>query len=113
MKVNILGTDYTIKQQTPEENPKLINANGVCEFWSKEIIVDTLQPDAESFNNLNAFNRKVLRHEIVHAFFGESGLYDYMRDEVLVDWIALQFDKIAEVFNQLDTEMRNKDEISD
>lgn len=110
MKVNILGTDYTIKQQTQEENPKLLNANGICEFWSKEIIIDPSLPDAESFNNLKAFNQKVLRHEIIHAFFGESGLYGYMRDEVLVDWIVIQFDKIVEVFKLLSIEKLNKDE---
>lgn len=103
MKVSILGTEYTIKHQTPEENPKLINANGICEFWSKEIIVDTKEPSAETFNNLDAFNRKVLRHEIIHAFFGESGLDEYMRDEELVNWIAMQFDKIAEVFKKVET----------
>ena len=98
--VNILGTEYTIKIETPEQNPKLINANGICEFWSKEIIVDVKKPDVETFNNLDLFNRKVLRHEIVHAFFGESGLQEYMRDELLVDWLATQFDKLAEAFKE-------------
>lgn len=43
---------------------------------------------------------KVFRHEIVHAFFGESGLKDYMHDETLVDWIAAQLPKMVKVMAQ-------------
>ena len=31
MKINILGTEYEILNQTEEENPKLEGANGICE----------------------------------------------------------------------------------
>ncbi len=39
MKLNILGTEYTVKKQKISENPKLKDANGICEFYSKEIIL--------------------------------------------------------------------------
>lgn len=100
-KINILGQDYQIKVQTAMENPKLIGANGICEFFSKEIIVDVAKPEATTFNNLDEFNKKVLRHEIIHAFLGESELRRYMEDEDLVDWIAIQFHKIEEVFKEI------------
>ena len=48
----------------------------------------------------------ILRHEIVHAFFNESGLMDsslqysggWAKNEEMVDWIASQFNKIMECF---------------
>lgn len=101
MKVDILGTQYDIIKQTISENTKLENANGICEFFAKKIIYDEAQPDRMSYDNLDAFNKKVVRHEVIHAFFGESGLKDYMNDELLVDWIAVQFPKIQKVFEQL------------
>lgn len=101
MKINILGTDYEIKYETRMENPKLINANGLCEFWAKKIIIDKPDPDPENYENINEFEKKVIRHEIIHAFLGESGLRQYMEDETLVDWIAVQFHKIEEIFKEL------------
>ena len=101
LKINILGTEYQILYQSPAENSKLEDANGLCEFWSKRIIIDKTEPDRLTFENIDAFDRKVLRHEIIHAFLGESGLKDYMNDETLVDWLAVQFPKIADVFDQL------------
>lgn len=100
--VNILGTEYEILNQTIAENPKLKDANGLCEFFTKQIIIDVAEPDPNTFDNLAAFNRKVYRHEIIHAFLGESGLREYMSDEVLVDWMAVQFPKIAKVFKELE-----------
>ena len=99
--VDVLGTEYKVVVQTPEENTKLEDANGLCEFWSKKIIIDIAKPDRTTFENLEMFNQKVVRHEIVHAFFGESGLKEYMNDEVLVDWIAVQFPKMLKAFKEL------------
>lgn len=100
-KVKILGTDYEIVNQTAMENPKLINADSLCEFWAKRIVVDKILPDPETYENLNELNKKVLRHEIIHAYFGESGLRRYMEDEDLVDWLAFQFHKIEDTFKEL------------
>ena len=86
-KVNILGTEYSIKGQIGKETPKLEHADGICEFYSKEIIIDD----------------KVLRHEIVHAFLYESGLdvsSDWARNEEIVDWIALQAPKLQKAFEE-------------
>lgn len=101
-KVKILGTEYEVIKQTIADNSKLESANGLCEFWAKKLIIDEAQPDRMTYENLDAFNRKVLRHEVIHAFLGESGLKQYMEDEVLVDWIAVQFPKIAKVFEELE-----------
>ena len=59
--------------------------------------------DPMTFNNIAEFEKKVLRHEIIHAFFGESGLRsqsEYAQNEELIDWIAIQIPKIVEVMNK-------------
>ena len=107
MTVNILGTNYTIIKQKESENAKLLDANGLCEIYAKKIILRELEEDSNNFENLDAFKRRVLRHEIIHAFFAESGLRassDYAQNEELVDWIAIQYPKIQKVFEKLGIE---------
>lgn len=103
-KVNILGQEYTIKFQSEEENPKLKKADGICEFYSKEIIVCDVKEDEETFNNMREYKNKVLRHEIIHAFIHESGLdvmSEWARNEEMVDFFAYQIPKIAKLFNEI------------
>ena len=107
MTVNILGTDYEVITQTEEENPKLKEAYGLCEMYSKKIVLSDIKEDVMNVDNIEAFKRKVVRHEIIHAFFAESGLRsnsDYAQNEELVDWIAIQFPKILQVFEKLKIE---------
>lgn len=94
--VSILGTKYNIIEQDETENSKLreANANGLCEVYSKEIVLRKFEQHPCNYKNFDEFRKKVLRHEIIHAFFMESGLTQYMEDEQLVDWLALQFSKI-------------------
>lgn len=104
-KINILGQEYEVKIQNEEENPKLKKADGVCEFYSKEIIVCDVQEDEETFNNMQEYRNKVLRHEIIHAFIHESGLdvmSDWARNEEMVDFFAYQIPKIAKLFKELE-----------
>ena len=44
----------------------------------------------------------VLRHEIMHAFFYECGLMKYADDELLVDFIAMQFNKLKHLMGAVD-----------
>lgn len=106
-KIDILGAEYKILFQTESENPKLKDANGLCEMYSKEIIIE--DPNTYKNNPMVVSNRqdlvkKVMRHEIIHAFLGESGLRNnssWAYDEEMVDWIAIQFPKILKVFEEL------------
>ena len=52
--------------------------------------------------------KKQLRHEIIHAFLSESGLdcnFEHLKqfghEETMVDWIAIQFPKIYEVYKEV------------
>ncbi len=61
--------------------------------------------DLSLFDNLEVYDKQTLRHEIIHAFFAESGLHsdsDYAENEELVDWIAIQFPKMLKVFQEVD-----------
>ncbi len=51
--------------------------------------------DAHAVEDFEYAVRGYMRHEVIHAFFHESGLPRYGQDEELVEWIALQIRKIA------------------
>jgi hypothetical protein len=57
--------------------------------------------DKGNISDLNSYKQCVIRHELVHAFFEESGLTEYKNNELLVDWIAKQFPKLAKAFQQV------------
>ena len=107
MTVNILGTNYEIIRQRKEENPKLDDKWAYTEPYSKKIIIDSSIGHGQSSDDAerqDLFAEKVLRHEIIHAFFIESGLNEnceYAVNEELVDWIAMQLPKIVEALEQL------------
>lgn len=106
--VNILGTEYSIHKQSAKENPKLEDNYGICEQYSKEIILNTLEEekkDVMRVENVEEFEKKVLRHEIIHAYLGESGLRsssEWAENEEMVDWFAIQLPKIFKTFKELD-----------
>lgn len=106
MTINILGTPYEVIEQSESENPKLEDACGLCEQYSKKIILaDYLRDPKEEMavEHPEEFRKKVLRHEIIHAFLGESGLRgesSWAENEEMVDWFAIQFEKIYQVFRE-------------
>jgi hypothetical protein len=107
--INILGTQYEVIKQTEKENPKLKDANGLCEPYTRQIIYKENEQSIDVFDNIAAFDKKNLRHEIIHAFFAESGLTEYMEDEVLVEWIAVQFPKISRIIKEVENEENIKE----
>ena len=54
--------------------------------------------------------KRIIRHEIIHAFMFESGLgfnfehKPFVQDETMIDWFAMQYPKIKGVFELLDIE---------
>lgn len=107
MKVNILGTEYTVEERTVEEDSYLSNCDGYCDKTTKEIVVAKQKPDND-LNNYEWYRKKVMRHEIIHAFLYESGLHEnfehpkqFGHEETTVDWFAVQFPKILKVFEEV------------
>lgn len=103
--VNILGTQYKIVIIERDDYRSTDTADGWCDPYSKELLVFNFTQSTESVKDLEAYQRKVLRHEIIHAFLYESGVWsnsDYSehwaKNEEMVDWIAIQEPKIHKAF---------------
>ena len=105
-KINILGTYYTIEELSRTEDKILNTCDGYCDKTSKRIVIVTRPEDCE-LDNFEEYRKKILRHEIIHAFLFGSGLQENFKhdtwghDEIMVDWIAIQFPKLLDVFKQL------------
>lgn len=105
---NILGTKYTIEILKECDDSKLKICDGYVDWTIKKIVVGDFESDENSLKDLKEYTKKVIRHEIIHAFLIESGLWEcsrkessWARSEEMTDWIARQFHKIADVFNEL------------
>lgn len=95
--VNVLGEAYRASYKDFGEQ----ELDGYCDESAREIWVrrDERKGDGPYFKDYAAIQRKIMRHEIVHAFFLESGLgYTYGNDEALVDWIAVMVPKMVRAF---------------
>lgn len=108
MKLNILGTEYTItvKKYDEDEAFERRSIDGYCDDWTKQIVVCDMSTyrgwEHEPPKTIAAAQKETMRHEIVHAFLSESGLGDsalspdcaWAKNEEMVDWFALQGPKI-------------------
>lgn len=102
LKVNILGTEYTVVMAERHEDPTLDRCDGYCDKTSKKIVVANKDPKCD-LDDFEAYQRQCLRHEIIHAFLFESGLHGNFshetgHDETYVDWIAVQYPKMKKAF---------------
>ena len=106
--VNILGTEYEIIIDAPDEMlPE--DADGAMDHSVKRIVVAKFESDRDSVKDLDVYRKKVLRHEIIHAFLFESGLWNnsgnvtaWGQSEEITDWFAIQCPKIMKVFEELE-----------
>lgn len=105
MIINVLGTEYTVEDCEAADDKYLEKYDGYCDKTSKRIVVVKPRVDDE-LDDFEVYRKKVLRHEIIHAFLYESGLHEnfehpkYGHDETTIDWIAVQFPKMVKVFEQ-------------
>lgn len=110
MKVNILGTEYTIEYRKREDDPNLENADGYHDSTQNLIVIEDLKPEKGSKGDLEAYKKQVLRHEIIHAFLFQSGLDNcsacldgaWATFEEMIDWFAIQSPKIYKAFEECD-----------
>jgi hypothetical protein len=102
MKISILGQEYDYAEIAAKDDVKMNGLDGYCDSYGKIIRVnnDFNLNDPANISDLEAYKRQIKRHEIVHAFFEESGLEEYKNNELLVEWIAKQFPKLTKAFQQ-------------
>lgn len=115
MVVSILGVPYKIEIHKISED-EVLDKNkfdGYCSMSGRLIVIADLTEEKyfewSCENEKNAYRKAVLRHEITHAFLNESGLSSstvvpvdgWAKNEEMVDWIAIQFPKMLEVFEEV------------
>ena len=104
MKVNILGTEYTIRFIPEEEDDYLKDCDGYCDETIKAIVVKKYKREEPgNKKNLELQEQKNHRHEIVHAFLCESGLAEnseWAQNAAMVDWIAKQATKLVTAWQE-------------
>lgn len=111
-KVNILGSEWSVKFGNEEEYPNLAEMDGYTDPSTREIVVDDMKASQGQIGakaDLKSYQKQVVRHEIIHAFLLESGLDSnsnsadsWAVNEEMVDWFAIQSPKIFKVFNKLE-----------
>ena len=105
MKVNILGTEYDITFNNTQNDSYLRDSDGYTDWSSKKIVICEKESDCE-IEDFESYQKKVMRHEIIHAFMEESGLsvnFEHKSigiEETMIYWIAIQFPKISLAFTE-------------
>lgn len=113
LKVNVLGTEYTIINRKVSEDVYMQEHKlaGYCEEENKLIVIADMSEKQYFDMDEKAqeiYRKKTLRHELTHAFLNESGLSDcasvpggaWAKHEEMVDWIAIQFPKMLMAFEE-------------
>ena len=106
--VNVLGTDYKIFFRSINDDDKFEICDGYIDWTAKEIAVRVeKKKEMGNLKDMNVLIKKVLRHEIVHAFLYESGLAEcsgevrqWAKNEEMVDWFARQGKKIYKAWKE-------------
>ena len=112
MTINVLGTEYkVIVKPYDSEDFNGTSCGGFCNAYAHEILICDLNthPEWEKEDKKTIENcvKTTTRHEIVHAFFNESGLCEnsntverWARNEEMIDWIAIQGAKIYKAWQE-------------
>ena len=106
--VNVLGVVYEINVVKRSDDPCMSknNFDGWCDKTSKKICV-AAEDDENELDVYEQYLKKIIRHEIIHAFLFESGLGENWshpaigHDETYVDWFAMQYPKISAAFESV------------
>lgn len=114
VKINVLGTEYKVRTSVKrEEDKNLDGLIGFCNHYTKTISVVDLDYDEDGNAISDVVKQETikgtLRHEIIHAFIHESGLWacalpanSWADNEEMVDWFALQLPKMLKAMQEAD-----------
>ena len=107
--LDILGSRYKVEiAPYGKYYDRFQEAGGWCDFHDKSIVALDAEDYAKDMDDI-ATNKpfkateRILRHEIMHAFMCESGLdgeTEFARNEVLIDFLAIQFPKMVAVMEK-------------
>lgn len=109
MTINILGDAWEISVLPPEQDERLENMGGYTDWTTRKIVVADVKPDKDSVQDMAAYKRKVMRHEIIHAFIFAAGLAEnslsvdsWAQNEEMVDFFAFHGQKIYAAWKEAD-----------
>ena len=105
--MDILGVQYSIVYLTEDEEDRLGGSNGFTDWTEQRIVIN--KTERGDIANKQRMFRKIVRHEIVHAFLLESGL-DYCSlpcdswatNEEMVEWFARMGERIYKAWKDAD-----------
>lgn len=109
-KISVLGQTYEVNTACDELNKTA--KDGLCYKYDKRIEVRPskfMLDDTDSKELKEKRYEEVVRHELVHAFFSESGLNNYSMDETLVNWLAMQIPKINKAVDEVMKAHKNEE----
>lgn len=105
--INVLGTDIRVLFRERKQDKSLEECDGYFDSSESLIVVRIPEEDTMTLGNLENYQKKVLRHEIIHAFLYESGMAhcssiadSWATNEEMVDWLAIQIPKISKVLRE-------------
>ena len=106
LHLNILGVEYVVHVLTAEQDSNLDECAGYCDHTTHRIVIEDQGLKQDGFCDWLEIQKRILRHEIIHAFLFESGLgadASYIAEgethpELMVDWFARQAPKIYAVY---------------
>ena len=107
-KFDVLGSEWTLFVGNEKEFPLLKEIDGYADKTGRFIVVSEKSSDCD-LADFAIYQRKCIRHEIIHAYLFESGLHENIyhgsspagHPEQMVDWFAVQFPKILKTYEKL------------
>lgn len=105
--IAILGAAWEISICEQGEDERLEDIDGYTDWTTRKIAVYNAKPDKDSVADLSEHLKKVIRHEIVHAFLYECGLAEcscavesWAHNEEMVDWFAYRGPQIYKAWQE-------------
>lgn len=106
IKISILGTKYIVEYHSEKDDKTLKDCDGYTDMYSKLIVINNSENG--NIKNYDAYRKKVLRHEIIHAVLYESSLAhnsiqidgSWAMNEEMVDFFAIQGEKIYKTWRE-------------
>lgn len=103
--INVLGVNYEIEFLSIEDDPKLNECDAYCDYTVKKIVIEKPEHNPLLLEDIQYNQERLLRHELLHAFLYECGLCnqsEWATNEEMIDFFAIQFEKINSVFSNID-----------
>ena len=107
-KINVLDTEYKIEYRDSQDDFYLEDCLGYCDKYQKLIVISDDWDDIKGKQWVRSYDmlqKKVLRHELTHAFLTECGLSEssfnqWANNEEMVDFLAINAEKLVRLYKK-------------